>query len=390
MAEDEAPELGGEGAERNTALESFFDLAFVFVFTQVTRVLGEHPTWLGLVQSGAVLLALWWSWCTYSWLTSGLAAHDRLYARLAVLGAMVPLMLGALAIPTAFGEGGLLFGLAYLAVRAVHLGLYALATRGKPGPQRALRRLAPGFLGGPVLLVVAGLVHGPAKAVLWAAALLVDYGTPLARDTSGLDIHAEHFAERYALVIILALGASIAGIGLDAPDLGWRTLMAAALTVLIAAALWWTYFDYTHTAASRLLQEKKGRERSRLARDAYSYLHLPLVAGVLFVADGLEQVVVHPGDSLDTVPALALCGGAALYLLGLTGFRLRNVGEWSVPRLLAGLASLALYPLAHRAPALLTAAALAAVLVALGTFEALRPDRHRREVRAAVPDGAKG
>ncbi|MBF5043551.1 low temperature requirement protein A [Aggregicoccus sp. 17bor-14] len=378
---------GESGPERNTALESFFDLAFVFVFTQVTRVLTDHPTWLGLAQATALMLALWWSWCTYSWLTSGLAAHEVIFARLMVLGAMVPLMLGAMAIPTAFGQGGLLFGLSYFAVRVLHLSLYALATRGEREKQRAVWRLAPGFLGGSLLLVAAGLVHGVPKALLWAAALGVDYATPLARDTSGLTIHAKHFAERYALVIILALGESIAGIGIDAPDLRWRTLLGAALTVVVAAALWWTYFDYTHHGATQLLQRAQGRERSRLARDAFTYLHLPLVAGILLVADGLDHVIVHPEASLDTVPALALSGGAALYLLGLTGFRLRNVGEWSVPRLVAGLGALALYPLMHAASGLVSVAALAALLVGLAAVEALFPNRHRRKVREAAPDG---
>ena len=384
---DGAPQVDDErGPERNTALESFFDLAFVFVFTQVTRVLTEHPTWLGLAQATALMLALWWSWCTYSWLTSGLAAHEVIFARLMVLGAMVPLMLGAMAIPTAFGQGGLLFGLSYFAVRALHLALYWLATRHERGKQRAVRRLAPGFLGGSLLLVAAGLVHGVPKALLWVGAIAVDFATPLARAPSGLSILARDFAERYALVIILALGESIAGIGIDAPDLRWRTLLGAALTVVVAAALWWTYFDYTHHAAARLLQQLQGRERTRLARDAFTYLHLPLVTGILFVADGLDHVIVHPEASLDTVPALALSGGAALYLLGLTAFRLRNAGRWSVPRLVAGLAALALYPLMHAASGLVSVAALALLLVGLAAVEALFPNRYRRKVREEAPD----
>jgi low temperature requirement protein LtrA len=290
----------------------------------------------------------------------------------------------SLAVPDAFGEYGVLFGLAYFVVRLLHVALFVLATGNTPETHQAIVRLAPGFLGAPVLLIPAGFVDGFAQGALWAAALAIDLGVSLVRGVSGFRVNAEHFVERYGLIVIIALGESIVAIGVGASGLaiGAGVVLAAVLGIALAAALWWAYFDLVMLVAGRRLSAAKGAERARLARDAYSYLHLPMVAGIVLVALGIKKTLAHVGDPLGTIPAVALCGGVALYLLGHNAFRLRDVGSVSVPRLVVTVLCCALIPVAVSVPSLVTLAILAALLCALAAFETVRSREFRRELRA--------
>jgi low temperature requirement protein LtrA len=332
----------------------------------------------------ALLAALWWAWVCYSWLTNTVRAEDATPARLVVLSAMAAMLVASLAVPDAFGDAGVVFGIAYFVIRLLHLALYALVA-GEEGPEarRAVLRFAPGFLGGPALIAAAGTADGAVQGALWAAALGLDYGTPLLRGVSGLRVHAGHFSERHGLVIIIALGESIVAVGVGASGLalGPGVVLAALFGAGVAAGLWWAYFDLVALAAERRLAGSRGDERAKLARDSYSFLHLPMVAGIVLVALGIKKTLAHVGDPLGTVPAVALCGGVALYLLGHNAFRLRDAGSVSVPRLVATAAALALIPLALRTPALIPLGAVAALLAALAAYEAARHRALRRELR---------
>ena len=370
---------------RVTPLELFFDLVFVFAITQVTAFLSDHPTWAGLVQGLALLAALWWAWVGYSWLTNNaVRAEEATPARLVVLAAMAAMLIASLAVPDAFGEAGILFGGAYFVVRLLHLALYAYTTGDSPEALRTVIGFAPGFLGGPMLLVAAGSLDGPAQGVLWAFALAIDYGVALLRGVAGFRVHAGHFVERHGLIIIIALGESIVAIGVGAAglELGAGVVLAAVLGMILAAGLWWTYFDYVALAAERRLISAQGQERATLARDSYSYLHLPMVAGIVLVALGVKKTLAHVGDPLGIIPAVALCGGVALYLLGHNAFRLRDVGSVSIPRLAATTISLALIPAAVRMPSLITLAATATLLVTLAAYETYHLSEPRRKSRA--------
>ncbi len=279
-------------------------------------------------------------------------------------------------------DGGVLFGGAYFVVRLLQVALYALATGDRPETRRAILRLAPGFLGGPALLVVAGFFDGLAQGSLWAVALAIDYGVPLIRGVVGFHVQAGHFVERHGLVIILALGESIVAIGAAGLELDAGIILAAVFAIVLSAALWWAYFDYVVLAAERRLSAAQGHQRVRLARDSYSYLHLLMVAGIVFVALGIKKTLAHVGDPLGLIPAVALCGGVALYLLGHNAFRLRDHGSISVPRLVVASLSCALVPVAVQAPALVTVAILAVLLVALAAFETVRSREFRRKLRA--------
>jgi low temperature requirement protein LtrA len=235
-----------------------------------------------------------------------------------------------------------------------------------------------------LLLVVAGFLDGPAQGVLWALALAIDYGVALLRGVAGFRVHAGHFVERHGLIIIIALGESIVAIGVGAAglELGAGVVLAAILGMVLAAGLWWAYFDYVALAAERRLIGAQGQERAALARDSYSYLHLPMVAGIVLVALGVKKTLAHVGDPLGVVPVAALCGGVALYLFGHNAFRLRDVGSVSIPRLAATAISLALIPAAVRMPSLITLAAMATLLVALAAYETYHLPEPRRKSRA--------
>ena len=300
-----------------------------------------------------------------------------------ILTAMAAMLVASLAVPDAFGEYGVLFGLAYFVVRLLHVVLYVLATGSTPEARQAMLRLAPGFLGAPVLLIPAGFLDGFTQGALWAAALAIDLSVSLVRCVSGFRVHAEHFVERYGLIVIIALGESIVAIGVGTSGLviGAGVVVAAVLGIALAAALWWAYFDLVRLVVEWRLSAAKGEERARLARDAYSYLHLPMVAGIVLVALGIKKTLADVGDPLGTIPAVALCGGVALYLLGHNAFRLRDIGSISVPRLVVTVLCCGLIPVAVSVPSLVTLAILAVLLCALAAFETTRSREFRRELR---------
>src|SRR5215204_1275800 len=374
----------GGGEERVTPLELFFDLVFVFALTQVTGFLSDHPTWIGMLQAAALLTVLWSSWASYSWLTNAVPAEDVIPARLVIFCAMAAMFVASLAVPGAFGHYGVIFGSAYFVVQILHQLLYALATGSDPEQRRAVLRLAPGLVVGPALLIVAGFLDGLAQGALWAVALAVGYGVAFVRSVSGFRVHAGHFAERHGLVVIIALGESIVavGVGVSGLALGAGVIVAVVVGIALAAALWWAYFDLVMLTAERRFSAASREERARLARDCYSYLHLPMVAGIIFVALGVKQTLSHVGDPLGTIPAAALCGGVALYLLGHNGFRLRGIGSVSVPRLVVTMLCLVLIPLAVSVPSLVTLSILALLVCGLAAFETATSRAFRRELRA--------
>jgi low temperature requirement protein LtrA len=374
--------IGGE--RRVTSLELFFDLVFVFALTQVTGFLSHHLTWVGMLQAAALLTALWGAWAVYSWLTDAVPAEEAIPARLVIFCAMAAMFVASLTVPDAFGEYGVIFGVAYFVVFVLQVLLFALATGRDPQQRRAILRLAPGFLGGPALLIVAGFLDGFAQGALWTLGLAIAYGVGVVRGVSGFRIHPSHFAERHGHVVIIALGESIVAVGVGASGVGLdpAVLVSVVLGIALAAAIWWAYFDLARLSAERRLSEARAEERARLARDSYSYLHLPMVAGIIFAALGIEQTLADAGDPLATISAVALCGGVALYLLGHNAFRLREEGTMSVPRSVVAVVCLAFIGVGVTAPSMLTLAALASVLCGLVAFETATSREFRRELRA--------
>jgi low temperature requirement protein LtrA len=365
-----------------TPLELFFDLVFVFAITQVTGFVSGDPTWTRLVEGMAILAALWWAWEAYVWL-GNTAASDEGAVRVVLLSAMGAMLVASLAVPRAFGEDGVVFGVAYLMVRALHLGAYAIVARDDPQLRSLVARMATTMIPASLLLVVAGALDGTAQAVLWAAALTLDYGGLVARGTEGWRVVASHFAERHGLVIIIALGESIVALGVGAQGLGLDAgiITGALLGVAVAAALWWAYFDFVALVAARVLREAPPDDQVRIARDSYTYLHLPMVAGIVLFALGTKKTLAHVGEDLEAVPAVALCGGVALYLVALSMLKRRNIGSFNRPRLAAAGLLVVLAPIATVMPALVALGLVAVVACGLIAYEVVRYAETRDRVR---------
>jgi low temperature requirement protein LtrA len=359
-----------EREQRVTPLELFFDLVFVFAFTQVTTVLSDDPTWAGLGHGLLILAALWWAWAAYAWLTNTVDPREGAVWG-AMLVAMAAMFVAALAVPEAFGRHGVVFGIAFLTVIVMHLTLYTLAARGDRDLLVAILRVAPSALAGAALIIAAGVVHGGLRPSLWLAALAVGFVGPLLVGMSGWRVQPAHFVERHGLIVIIAIGESLVAIGLGARGTGLSTgaIVAAVLGLAVAGSFWLAYFDFFPIRAEQMLTDRSGTQRTALARDAYTYLHLPMVAGVVLFAFAMKTTLAHVGDELDTISALALCGGPALYLSAYVALRLRVARRLGRGRFVAMVLCAALIPVALAVPALVALALVAAVWVALHAYE---------------------
>jgi low temperature requirement protein LtrA len=375
-------ELEPDAEHRVTPLELFFDLVFVFAMTQVTSLLADDPTWGGALRGMLVLAALWWAWTVYAWLTSAIDV-DEGGVRLTMLASIGTMLVVALAVPGAFGDDALVFGVAYLLVRLLHLVLSAVVGRGDPDRLSALVRFAPTAIIGPLLFVFAAFFEGNDRIAVWVLALAIDYLGPTAMGVGrGWHLAPEHFAERHGLIILIALGESIIALGVGAGfELTAGVIAAAALGITVVSALWWLYFDVAALFGRNRLMEAAGLDRHWLALHAYSYLHLPIVAGIVLFALGLKTTLSDVGEPLDVVPAVGLCGGAALYLLGHIAFLFRTTGRIFRRRTVGAAVLLALVPVALAVPALAALASVSAVCAFVVAYEALRYRTARLQVR---------
>ncbi len=383
--------------QRVTPLELFFDLVFVYAITQVTQLMSHDPTWRGVARGMLVLAALWWAWTGYAWLTNTLEPEES-QVRAGMFGAMTAMLVVALAVPEAFESDAVLFGVAYLIVRLLHILLYAIAGKRDPDLLGAVLRFTPSATLAPAIILAAGFVDGRAQATLWVVALAVDYLGALIGRGAGWRVSPAHFAERHGLIVIIALGESIIAIGVGAAGVSLTPgiLSAAVLGIVAIAALWWAYFDVMAVLAQRQLSETSGATLARLARDYYSYLHLPMIAGIVLFALGLKETIEQVDEPLATIPAVALCGGLALYFLTHVALRVRLVHfirratterpGWIGPgRLVTGIAMLALIPAALALPALASLALVTGVCCTLIAWDVIHYREHRIEVRQARP-----
>ena len=366
--------------KRVAPLELFFDLVFVFALTQVTLLMSENPTWEGLGQGMLVLAALWWAWGAYAWLTNYIAADEGV-ERLLMFAAMGAFLVAALAVPEAFGDDAVLFAVAYAVARWLHIFIWAEANEDVDTAE-AIVRLARTALPAPLLLIAAALLGGTAQAVLWILALAIDFAGPFVFGVRGFQVSAGHFAERFGLILIIALGESIVAIGAGLEgEVDGGVLAAAAFGLIVACALWWSYFDWVAIDAESRFRRTHGHTRARLARDSYSYLHLPMIAGIVLVALGVKKTIGDVGEPLQTAPAVALFGGVALYYAGHIGFRFRNTRTLYRGRLVAFVVCLALIPLATEVDALVALGLAAALTSAVVAYEVLRYADARRQLR---------
>jgi low temperature requirement protein LtrA len=384
---------------RVTPIELFFDLVFVFSLTQVTALMGDHLTWHGIARGLLVLALLWWCWVGYAWLGNVVQAEEGL-GRAAMFSAMAAMFVMALAVPEAFDDrlGGLagpvVVAFAYLSIRLLHLGMFWLAARTEHdrGLRAQLLLFMPSLFGSTAILLVASQLEGTAQTLAWVGAILVDYVGVILAGASGWRLRsASHFAERHGLIVIVALGESIVAIGVGVAHfpISWPIIAAAVLGLAVAASLWWAYFDVVSIVAERALRRLQGEERTRMARDAYSYLHLPMVAGIALLALGIEQVLGSVGETsngelsepLAALPLGALYGGVVLFLVAHAAFKYRTWHQVTVRRLLVAGLLVVLMPAAMAVPALAALGLLAGVMVVMIATESVRYSEVREQIR---------
>ncbi|KIA61431.1 low temperature requirement protein A [Nocardia vulneris] len=385
-----------------TQLELFFDLVLVFAFTMVTDLAAEETSAKNLLRAFLVLALMWWLWIAYSWLGNVIRA-DEGFARVAMFTAMGGAFLAALTIPEAFHDmaggwyGPLVFAIAYLVVRLVHVFMFWLASAQDAQLRNQVLRWSLGSITiGTTLLVIAAMTEGRVQIALWIAAIAGDYLWTLLAGTDWRLNSASHFAERYGLIIIVALGESIVSIGIGVAGLpiSWPIAVGALLGLAISGLLWWTYFDVAALSIEHELKHADGARQIKIARGAYTFWHFPMIVGIIGLSLGLKKVLYYVGDAshhtlsdaLYGIPLFALYGGVVLYLVALIGAKHYATGAISVPRVLTVVLLLALIPLAAALPALISLTMLCAVLAALTLFETVRFAQPRDQIRHGVPD----
>lgn len=384
------PKTANEG-HRVTTFELLFDLVFVFAFTQVTEFMAEAHSAVGVLQAMIMLGFLWWGWASYGWLANQTHVDEGIM-RIGMSVAMVGMFVVALVIPEAFHdlEGGLFGPLvfigAYFVVRLAHLGLYFIASFEDAPLRRQVLRTSVSMFGSIAVLIVGALIGGAMQTWIWLGAFVVDIVLTYVTSNGGdwRVNSAAHWAERHGLVIILALGESIVSIGVGAAHeaISVPLLIGAILAITVTIALWWLYFDVTAIAAEHHLSEAKGERRAAMATDAYTYVHLLLVAGIVISALGVESVMSHIDEEhLGWFGASALFGGTSLYFAGHALFWKRVGGTWKAWRLVGGSVLLALLPLGAIVSPLIALAIVAAVAIAVAATETQRYSVKRAQIR---------
>ncbi len=364
---------------RVSSLELFFDLVFVFTITQLTSLLTHDLSAETAARVILIFTVLFWMYGGYAWLTNQVPPIHTGRRLLLILG-MGAFLLCALAIPRAFGEGTLAFGVGYLAVTIIHASLYAQAYGPSVAPLAAMNVLSA------LAITASGLAVGPAVYALWVAAILVQFVAPrIAARAGSFEIRPRHFVERHGLLLLIALGESVvavgAGVGTVAPTPG--VFLAASLGLALAAALWWTYFVVDEAAAERAMVRATPTERFGLAIGAYFFAYVPMLLGIVATAAGVQRTLGRIEARLDGASAVALGAGVAAYLLGNVLFR-RTMGMRPLaPRAAGGVAALASATLGATVSALVELLALLAVLAAILLGEAAL--RSRRLERHSHP-----
>lgn len=379
-------------AHRVTTLELFFDLVFVFGITQVTSFLVANPTPYGYLRGLLLLVLLWWAWVTYSWLGTTVPLDQGL-ARFGLLAAMPALMVVGIGLPEWYVDqpggfgGGLasptVVALAYAAVRILHRALYVWASRSSPVRRAAVLRLSIPVLLACSLLIIGSFLPEGLHVVFVAAAIAVDLLGSLLGRGSGWQVNLTHFAERYGLIVIIALGESVVAIGAGASrlPLSPAIVWGATAGMLVAGTLWWLYFNTWANTIERHLLACTGEPQARLARDVYSYLHVFLMGGIVVLAVAVRQAVAELGNPavygtnplLGAYAAWSLSLGLAAFLAGQSAVQRRSAGTWDRPRLVAAAGSIALLPAFAAVPAWAAIALAGCLLVLLAAWSTMKP-----------------
>ena len=367
--------------QRATFFELFFDLVYVFAVTQLSHHLLANLSWQGAAEMAFMLIAVYWAWNYTTWMANWFDP-ETIPVRLILVFVMLTSLLMSVAIPAGFGDQALLFACSYSALQIGRNAFVVVVTPTGDFNRNFKQILAWSVLSAP-LWVAGGLASEELRWMLWLAALGLDLAAPLVMywiprvgrtPTSQWEINGGHFAERFQLFVIIALGESIVLTGVTASDtgLGGAHVIALCLAFLGSTALWWLYFGHVGAAVADAIGASTADQVGRMGRDVYTYLHLPIIAGIVLVAVGDELAVAHPDDALHWTGALVTLGGPALYLLGVMACAARVGRPQSWPRGFVVILLLAAIPLAALAPAIVVSAALIVLLGSLVVAEELR------------------
>lgn len=368
------------GHHRVTYVELFFDLVFVFAVTQLSHTMLAHFTPLGVLQTTVLFLATWWVWIFTSWVTNWLDP-DRTPIRIMLFAMMIAGLVLSTSIPKAFDSRGLVFALAFAGMQ---VGRSVIAALSMPADEPALRmnlwRIAIWLACSGVFWIAGGLAEGNVRLALWIVALAIEYVSPAMRfRVPGLgassfkewEVEGGHMAERCALFIIIALGESIVVTGATFADAVWTAPTVAAFSVALlgSIAMWWVYFHIGAEAGSEHIS--RSHDTGRLARLAYTYLHLPIVAGIVVSAVGDELLLAHPDGHADGKAILSMIGGPLLFLIGTVLFK-QNIRGHLQPSHLVGIGLLVLLaPFAHQLSPLALSGATTVVMLMVAAWEAI-------------------
>ena len=374
----------GEEERKTSYIELFFDLVFVFAFTQVTALILEDTSAEGFLRAALVLAMVWWAWSAYAWMTNAIDI-ENVVTRLIIFTAMAAGFFMALAVPDAFQDEAAWFAVAYFVVRILNTALYTWGARSDPVLLRATLRLAPWFLIAALVALAGGFADPDYRAWIWLASLVIDVVGTLRVARVEWRISPSHFAERFALIVIIALGESIVAIGIGTSELERDSTYAVSVVVAFAgvAALWWAYFDFTAVAAERALRRASRAARGPLARDVFTYFHYPVVLGIIFYAVAAKKTLEHPLDPLSEAGRWALGLGVAIYLSSFALMRFRVIRRLAWERLTAAAVALVVAVALERTDAIVTLGVVIAVLIASVAVETFR----LRELRAAIRAG---
>ena len=377
-------ETAAEEERKTSYLELFFDLVFVFAFTQVTALILEDTTPRGFARAALVLAMVWWAWSAYAWMTNAIDVENTV-TRLIVFAAMVAGFFMALAVPDAFQDEAAWFAVAYFVVRILNSALYAWGVRDDPAVLRAVARLSPWFLVAAVVALAGGFVDPDYRSWVWLASLVIDVVGTLTVANLEWHVSPSHFAERFALIVIIALGESIVAIGIGTSELTRDTTYAVSVIVAFAgvAALWWAYFDFTAIAAERSLRRASEVARGPLARDVFTYFHYPVVLGIILYAVAAKKTLEHPLDPLSEAGRWALGLGMALFLAAFALMRFRVIRRVAWERLGAAALALALAVSLDGPDAIVTLGVVIGVVVVSVAVETAR----LHDVRASLRGG---
>ena len=368
--------------QRATFFELFFDLVYVFAVTQLSHHLLDDLSWAGAAETAFMLVAVYWAWNYTTWMTNWFDP-DTVPVRLVLVYVMLASLLMAVAIPEGFSEYALLFACAYSGLQ-IGRNAFVVAVTPPGGFNQNFRQiLAWSVLSAP-LWIAGGIVDGDAlRWGLWLAALGLDLAAPLLTywvpgagrtPMSQWQIEGAHFGERFQLFVIIALGESIVLACAAASDAGLSVEVVAALLLafLSSTALWWLYFGQVAGTVLERIRMAADDERGQIGRDIYTYLHLPVIAGIVLVAVGDELVIAHPKDDLHQAGALVALGGPALFLAGLMACAARLGVAQSAPRVIALVVLLAAAPFAASLDGLVVSTLLTGLLAVLVVAEQLR------------------